>query len=324
MNLRQNEFTRTVQAPAKLNLHLEITGRREDGYHELETLLVPVRLFDSVSLRPLPPLEGGRPGPIDFRVRAVGNVPSWMEPNLTDATDFDPPRGSQNLVVRALESLRRRSGCTAGAHVELVKRIPAAAGLGGGSSDAAAALRLGNRGWRLGWSSDRLATLAAELGSDVPFFLGSGAAICRGRGEQVERLPGLHPLDVVIVKPPAGLETPLVYRAFDALAENDEQPGFATSGQSRLNALVGALRQGTTKDLGQWMSNRLQSAAASLLPWIERVRSACAQLDFVGHQLTGSGTAYFGVCRHAQHARRLATLLRTRQLGLVYVTRSCR
>ena len=317
MNLRQNESTRTVQAPAKLNLFLEVIGRREDGYHELETLVLPVRLFDSLSFTPLPAQGRDQPGNMELRVRTAHSPRQ-----VGDATGIPPPAGAENLVVRALELLRGRSGCEAGAVVELVKRIPIAAGLGGGSSDAAAALRLANRGWRLGWRHERLAALAAELGSDVPFFLGAGAAICRGRGERVQRLPGMAPLDVVIVKPPAGLDTPLVYRRFDALTDAADDHLIESSG-TRCDGLLRALQRRAVTELGQWMGNRLQAAAATLSPWIERVQAACAGLDFHGHQLSGSGTAYFGVCRHARHARRLATILRTRQLGLVYVTRSC-
>jgi 4-diphosphocytidyl-2-C-methyl-D-erythritol kinase len=318
MNLRQDELTRTVRAPAKLNLYLEVFGPRGDGYHELETLLLPIQLCDWLSFTPVPPPQAGGPGEIRLRVRSVHSPRDSV-----DAIRIPPPQGPANLVVRALELLRRRSGCPAGACVDLVKRIPTAAGLGGGSSDAAAALWLGNRGWDLGWSAEQLAELAAELGSDVPFFLAPGAAICRGRGERVERLPSVCPLEVVIIKPPAGLHTSAVYRALDAMADGHQDHSFE-SGQPRLEAVVRALRRGTIRELGRWMGNRLQAAAATLSPWIERVRTTCAQLDFLGHQLSGSGTAYFGVCRHAQHARRLATILRTRQLGLVYVTRSCR
>jgi 4-diphosphocytidyl-2-C-methyl-D-erythritol kinase len=161
------------------------------------------------------------------------------------------------------------------------------------------------------------------LGSDVPFFLERGAAVCRGRGERVERLPSLVSLDLVIVKPPVRLSTPDVYRALDDLPSCSGGIQLA-GGRSPLEALATALRRGTLVELGQWMGNRLQAAAAGLSPWVDRVREAFAQLDFLGHQLTGSGSAYFGVCRHAQHARRLATILRMRQLGLVFVTRSCR
>jgi 4-diphosphocytidyl-2-C-methyl-D-erythritol kinase len=306
MNLRQNDTKRIVHAPAKLNLFLDVLDRRSDGYHELATLMVPVRLYDSLSFEPVPARDG-RPGAIEFSLRGG------------DSAD-GVPADSHNLVVQALELLRHRSGCDWGARVALFKRIPSAAGLGGGSSDAAAALRVANRVWQINWGPGKLAPLAAELGSDVPFFLGRGAAICRGRGEQVERLAGTAPLDVVIVKPPTSLATADVYRTLDRLQAGGECP--AGHGERSLAALTDALRRGTINDLGQWMSNRLQAAAAVLSTWIGRVQAAFAELDFLGHQLSGSGSAYFGVCRHARHARRLATILKLRQLGLVYVTRS--
>jgi 4-diphosphocytidyl-2-C-methyl-D-erythritol kinase len=307
MNLRQNETKRVANAPAKLNLYLEVLDRRSDGYHDLATLMVPVRLFDSLSFEPVRG-RNGRPGEIDFSLHGC------------DSPD-GVPADSSNLVVRALELLRQRSGCDWGARVELFKRIPSAAGLGGGSSDAAAALRVANRAWPIEWGPEKLAPLAAELGSDVPFFLEHGAAICRGRGEQVERIGGTKPLDFVIVKPPTSLATADVYREFDRLPVGGERG--AGHGERSLASLTDALRRGTIYNLGQWMGNRLQAAAAVLSTWIGRVEAEFAALDCLGHQLSGSGSAYFGVCRHARHARRLATILKSRQLGLVYVTRSC-
>lgn len=307
MNLRQNESKRIVHAPAKLNLLLEVLDYRDDGYHELATLMTPVRLFDSIAFEPTPAAAAPQ-GTIEFTIRGADVA-------------ADIPAGASNLVVRALELLRRRSGCELGAKVELIKRIPSAAGLGGGSSDAAAALRLGNRAWQIDWTREQLLPLAAELGSDVPFFLEPGAAICRGRGERVERLAGIRPLDVVIVKPPTSLATADVYQALDRLPAQARRG--AQDAERRLALLVGAVRRGAINQLSSWMGNRLQDAAVGLSTWIERIRAAFAGLDFVGHQLTGSGSAYFGICRHAQHARRLASVLKTQQLGLVYVTRSC-
>ena len=315
MNLRQSESKRIMHAPAKLNLFLDVFDRRSDGFHELETLMVPIRLCDSLALEPTP-TEANRAGDITFRLhvcdRTVGTGDAFE----------GVPAGSDNLVVRALELLRQRSGSQLGARVDLVKRIPAAAGLGGGSSDAAAALELANRAWGIHWPQERLARLAAELGSDVPFFLSHGAAVCRGRGEIVERLPCVAPFHVVIVKPPVALATREVYDRLDAHPPN-ETAQRAEGRKGRLEALARALRQGNLFGLDQWICNRLQAAAYALSPWIGRLRAEFAALDFLGHQLSGSGTAYFGVCRHAQHARRLASILKTRQLGLVYVTRSC-
>jgi 4-diphosphocytidyl-2-C-methyl-D-erythritol kinase len=310
MYLRRDECTRTVRAPAKLNIYLDVLGRRADGFHELETLIVPVRWWDSLGLATTPPASGGGPGQISLTVRSclsARDPPPYVL----------PPDGDGNLVIRALKLLRERSGCAAGARVELIKRIPMAAGLGGGSSDAAAALSLANRTWGLGWRRDRLLELGAEVGSDVPFFLGSGAAICRGRGERVEPLTGIAPLHFVIIKPPVGLDTANVYRAHDALAESTKPH------RSRLDELVSALRSCRYGELGRLMMNRLEAAAATLVPWIERVRRVFEQLGCLGHQLSGSGSSYFGVCRHAQQARRLVAVLRARQLGLVCATCSC-
>jgi 4-diphosphocytidyl-2-C-methyl-D-erythritol kinase len=313
MNLRRDDLKRIDHAPAKLNLFLELLGRRDDGFHELETLMVPIRLADSVSFLPMRSDGKGQPGQILLDVRTCWPVRSRIE-------CAPIPAGSDNLVVRALELLRQRSGCDLGACVGLAKRIPAAAGLGGGSSDAAAALRLANHSWNIHWPNDRLAEVAAEIGSDVPFFLQKGAAICRGRGERIERLPAIAPLHVVMVKPPVGLDTGEVYQAYAASMDCRSDAG-ASAG--RLTELLSRLTSGRARDLGQWMHNRLQKAASSLSPWVDKVRMVFDQLNFAGHQLSGSGSAYFGVCRHAQHARRLATILRTRQLGLVYATRSC-
>jgi 4-diphosphocytidyl-2-C-methyl-D-erythritol kinase len=202
-----------VHAPAKLNLFFEVRQRRHDGFHEIETLMIPVSLYDTLYLRSTPtkPLrteigkaepemaEPEMPAAVRFSCRDLsGGAPSSGDKGLPgdkasssgDQASIDPhrriPSDATNLAVRAVELLKRRAGVEAGAEVQLIKRIPAAAGLGGGSSDAAAALLAANAAWRVGWTRTRLMSLAAELGSDVPFFLGEGAAICRGRGELVE------------------------------------------------------------------------------------------------------------------------------------------
>lgn len=312
MEFRRDDAKRTAYAPAKLNLYLNVLGRRDDGFHELETVMVPIRIYDSLSLFPTP-LARNSPGTIELGVRVSGTA--------HPASGHDIPSGPSNLVVRALDLLRHRSGCELGANVELVKRIPSAAGLGGGSSDAATVLRLANAAWNLNWPLSRLASVAAEIGSDVPFFLFGGPAICRGRGDIVEKLPASTPSHFVVVKPPFGLSTREVYRSYAT------QPEANASGLglpvSRIHEFSHGFLSGRISTWGQIIHNSLQSAASRLSTWVERLRSAFTELDFAGHQLSGSGSAYFGVCRHAQHARRLATILRTRQLGIVFATRSC-
>jgi 4-diphosphocytidyl-2-C-methyl-D-erythritol kinase len=310
MDLRRDDFKRSTRAPAKLNLYLDVLGRRGDGFHDLETLMVPIRLADQVSLTRTPS-SSAVAGDIDLDVHTCWPIRS---PGPLPVV----PTGPDNLIVKSVKLFQERSGCRFGARVELVKRIPMAAGLGGGSSDAAAALRLANRAWQVKWTDARLAELAAEVGSDIPFFLSHGAAICRGRGEQVEPLPPLAPLYFVIVKPAEALSAGQVYAAHDSLAEQKSQ---AARGQ--LDRLVNNLYRGGRHRTGRWMHNGLQAAASILSPAVEKLYRVFAEFDFIAHQLTGSGSAYFGFCRHAAHARRLASILRMRQLGLVYATRSC-
>src|SRR6476660_2013765 len=155
MDLRGDDFKRSIRAPAKLNLFLDVLGRRGDGFHDLETLMVPVRLADQVTLSPTQPTSH-QPGEIQFTARTCWPIRSAHDlPNV--------PSGADNLVVKALKLFQERSGCSFGARVELVKRIPMAAGMGGGSSDAAAALRLAKHAWQVSWTDDRLGALAAEL-----------------------------------------------------------------------------------------------------------------------------------------------------------------
>jgi len=293
MNVHRLASSVLVQAPAKLNLFFEILCKRGDGYHEIETLMVPISLWDTLVATSDP---SGRVG-VDCRwaLPAAGDVPG------------DLPREQDNLATRAIHLLRCRAGVEHGISIELAKRIPSAAGLGGGSSDAAAALLAANELWGLGWSRDALMPLGAELGSDVPFFLGRGAAICRGRGERVEPLAGTGPLDFVVVRPPQGLSTSQVY---ENCRVSDEP--------RRLGPLVAALRAGDFRGVARESFNRLEEAAAALSGWVGRLRASFAEQDCVAAQLSGSGSGYFGICRHARHARHVARRLRSRGVGHVY------
>lgn len=301
MHLRQFGAQVVVHAPAKLNLFFEVLGKREDGYHEVETLVVPIAWYDTLYF------EGNANGRISFRCQRVtgpwGRDPTWLG-------DF--PEGDQNLVVRAMELLCRRASVRRGAHVRLVKRIPTAAGMGGGSSDAAAALAAANASWGLGWSWQDLAQLGAELGSDVPLFFARGPAICRGRGEQVVPLCPWGTLHFVVVRPPAGLATADVYRACRPPA----QP-------VPLRPLLDALVQGRLNEVGRRLFNRLETAARTLSPWVRRLREEFDRTDCVGRQMSGSGTCYFGICRHAHHARRVASQLQARGIGVALPVRGC-
>jgi 4-diphosphocytidyl-2-C-methyl-D-erythritol kinase len=182
--------------------------------------------------------------------------------------------------------------------------------MGGASSDAAAALVAANAGWELDWPREWLAKLAAEIGSDVPFFVIADAARATGRGERLEPLAGLQPLDVVVVRPPEGLSTPLVYRQCGV----PQQPRPAEE-------FLQAWRTGRMAEVGRRLHNRLTEPARELSPWIGRLAEEFGRLETMGHQMSGSGTSYFGIARDGRHARRLAATLRARGWGWVFAGR---
>jgi len=287
-----------VRTPAKLNLYFRVLGRRDDGYHEIETLMVPISLFDSLRFRATPAATEGA-GAISLHCR-------WASPSQSSPL----PETQENLVYRAIELLRHRSGAVQGATVHLVKRIPLESGLGGGSSDAAAALVAANLGWKLGWKRERLASVGAEVGSDVPFFLYGGPAICRGRGERVEPVACRGGMQAVVVKPPVGLSTKEVYARC--------RPGDSTGSAADLRA---ALSRGSLNRAAKTLRNDLQGVAAELSPWVGRLADAFSRIGCMAHQLTGSGSCYFGLFYSAAAARCAAARLAARRWGRVYIVR---
>ena len=288
-----------VQAPAKLNLWFEILARRSDGFHEVSTLMVPISLKDTLTLRPAPT------GKISLQCKTAA-------PGKEHELWTDLPEDDRNLVVKAVNLLKQRSGSTLGANIVLTKRIPAAAGLGGGSSNAAAALVAANKGWDLNWPVEKLAEVAAEIGSDVPFFLYPGAAMCRGRGEQISPVGGLGKMHFVVVRPPVGLSTAEVYGKCQISCQPDTP-----------EPLLDALRSGKLAKAGNLMINRLQFAAETLTATIKELACAMNRANVVAHQMSGSGSSYFGLCRSAKHARHVAGWLRQQNLGHVVAVSSC-
>ncbi len=280
-------------APAKLNVFLEVLARRADGYHEVATLMVAVSLFDTLLF------EEGAPGRLEL---------TCDDPRL--------PAGPENLVCRAADRLRERTGCTKGARVRLVKRIPLAAGLAGGSSDAAAALAGLNRLWGLGLGAGELAALAAEVGSDVPFFLGGPAAWCTGRGERVAPAQVGGRFWFVLVCPPFGLSTAAVYGRV-------RPPATPVDGAD-VRAALGA---GDADALGRHLHNRLQEAAEELRPELAGCRARLAACRSAGCLMSGSGTTLFAVCRDRAEALRVAHELRNGpeegSPPRVFLVRSC-
>lgn len=279
-------------APAKLNLFLEIHGRRDDGYHDLESLMVAVGdLHDVLTYADDPS------GRISLRCD---------DPTL--------PTGPDNLVIKAAEALKAASGTGRGASIELRKAIPAQAGLAGGSSDAAATLMALDTLWDLRMPPDGLDALAGTIGSDVAFFRHGPAAVCRGKGDVVEprALPG--DLTFVLVCPPLGVGTADVYRRLTP----PERP-------RPIGPFLEALASGDTTAIGAGLFNRLQPVAEALCPDLTRVRDALSALGNLldGHLMSGSGSAYFGLARDPGAARIAAARLAALELGRVRVV-TCR
>jgi 4-diphosphocytidyl-2-C-methyl-D-erythritol kinase len=302
MHIHRDTVEIVIQTPAKLNLFFEVLGKRSDGYHEIETLMCPIDWYDTLYFGVTSNED------VEFECQS-GSAAGHPRAGGGFA---EVPRDGRNLVLRAVELVRQRAGTKQGARIRLIKRIPAAAGLGGGSSDAAAALAAANLGWKLGLSRPELASWAAELGSDVPFFLNRGAAICRGRGEQIEPIRGLGLMNFVVVRPAEGLATAAVYGVCRPAAS--PRP---------LQPLLDALRQGNARRAGGLLFNRLQAAAEGLSPWVARMGRLLAREDCLGHGMSGSGTAYFGLFRSALQARRVARRLLARGVGCVVAVRSC-
>lgn len=276
-----------LEAPAKLNLGLRVVGRRADGYHLLESLFVPVTLSDGIELDFDP---GGLPD-VEFELEGA---PAAV------------PRDAENLAVAAAHAFFRAWPPGGSLRVVLEKRIPTAAGLGGGSSDAGAVLRGLAQLLPAASSPEALVRLACGLGADVPFFLDPRPAIVRGIGDEIEPVDGLPPLWVALFNPGVAVSTAEVFRLYDALGSEGTQDGAdAASGSSfgltppdpgsTLRALSGL--GGNLDGLAQLpgFSNDLEAAATRLCPPIARLRDRMRELGAVVAGMSGSGGTIYGL-----------------------------
>jgi 4-diphosphocytidyl-2-C-methyl-D-erythritol kinase len=295
------DSTITIHAPAKLNLSLAVIDRRADGYHDIESLMVPVTLHDTLHVTPT-----AEPG-ISLRVRWGGRL-ARIDPSYSG----DVPTGPGNLVVRAAEALAREAGVDRGLEIELVKQIPAGAGLGGGSSNAAAVLQAAADAWQIDWPVERIAALGATLGSDIPWFFAGGPATVSGRGEEVRQVEGIPPLPAVIVKPAVSLSTAAVYQAC--------RPDPARRGDAE--RLADALRRGLRAAI-PLMHNALEPPARGLAPEVDRLLGDLRWAGALHPLLTGSGSACFAITRTVVEARHLAARIEALGWPAVFPVRLC-
>ncbi len=279
-----------VRSYAKINLTLEVLGKRADGYHELATIMQTVDMYDTLCLTRLDEDE-------------VQIVSTQAELN-----------NSTNLAVRAAQAIRKHFSLKQGVHIELQKRIPMAAGLGGGSSNAAAVLLALQAWWHLPLSSEDLLALAASLGSDVPFFLTKGLSLCRGRGEILTPLPAYWPASLrwlLLVKPAISVSTIDVFRH---LPVSDYTNGVHT--QAVYTVL---LAKGTP--FREDMYNGLERGVLERYPEVAQAREALLSAGATFVRLSGSGPTLFAPFAELARAEQVRQHLH-KQGYEVYLTRA--
>jgi 4-diphosphocytidyl-2-C-methyl-D-erythritol kinase len=281
----------TACAPAKVNVHLAVGPLRPDGFHELRTVYLAVSLLDTVTARPAEGLslalsgEGAGPGSGADRV----------------------PQDRTNLVWQAAELLARHAGVPADAALDVTKAIPAAAGLAGGSADAAATLVALDALWGTRAGRDDLAALAAQLGSDVPFSLLGGVALGAGRGEQLSPVLARRRWDWVLGIARQGLSTPAVYAELDRLRAEGQVSDGAEPAPSE--PVIAALRSGPPEALAGALVNDLQAPALALRPALRRALTAATDAGAVGALVSGSGPTVAALAEDADAAVRLTARL---------------
>jgi 4-diphosphocytidyl-2-C-methyl-D-erythritol kinase len=264
----------SVSPAAKINLHLEILGRRLDGYHELRTL------YQSIDLRDRLTVEETQDGVFDLEVKPDGAVTA----------------GDDNLVLKAARLVKRETGCGFGARFVLEKRIPVEGGLGGGSANAAAALVLLNRLWGCGFDLAALDNLAGQLGSDVPFFLHGGLALGSGRGDEILELSDFEAFPVVVTVPGVKVPTSEAFARSDQRLTSHRQEGT-------LDALAAGLR-----GRFDWreMTNEFEVTVLDGWPEVGEGLRKLRSHDPVYAALSGSGAASFAVFENSEAARQAA------------------
>jgi 4-diphosphocytidyl-2-C-methyl-D-erythritol kinase len=292
-----------VRVPSKLNLFLAVRGSRPDGYHELVTVLQTLSIHDTVT-------ACIRTSPVNAQHPAARR---YMELAFTQEAGPQVPPDGDNLAVRAARQLMGlvgvgtatdlASGEVPVTRLHLAKRIPVAAGMAGGSADAAAALVALNHLWGTELDRDELRTVAAELGADVPFCVTGGTALATGIGTATAQVltRGVYHWVVCISDEP--LSTPAVYGAFDEVG---------TPSEAEPDAVLQALRTGDAEALGAALHNDLETAAFHLRPGLRSARDHLLDVGALGALVSGSGPTLVGLARSAQHAVELAEAVRDR------------
>lgn len=269
-----------IQAPAKINLYLEVKDKRTDGYHNLESIMQTVSLFDEVS---------------------VESAPSGI---LLDCDNKKLPVDSSNIVYKAAETLQKQFNIKTGAKIYLKKSIPVGAGLGGGSSDAAAALKALVKLWGIKTDKYELERIAAGLGADVPFFLTGGTALCEGIGDIVTPLANIKRMPIMLVNPGFGVPTPSVYKNVK----------FPLTKPRKIHTIKRLICGGSfnKNNAFKYCFNRLEEFVFPYYPEVARIKSIMADLGCAS-LMSGSGATVFGIFGSESQSETIKSKLREYQ-----------
>ncbi|MFD2706376.1 4-(cytidine 5'-diphospho)-2-C-methyl-D-erythritol kinase [Salibacterium lacus] len=267
----------SIKAPAKINLSLDVLGKRDDGYHEVKMIMTQVDLSDR----------------LDMQRREDGLINVEMSEGFL-------PADSRNLAYQAAVLLKQHCGTKMGASIYIYKKIPVAAGLAGGSSDAAAALRGLNKLWELGLSLEELADLGAELGSDVPFCVHGGTALATGRGECIEKIPDPPSCWVVLAKPPVGVSTGDIYKRMRA-------EDISSTSADAMNAAVHDFNYSA---ICRSLHNALEQVTLPMYPEIRQIKERMKASGVDAALMSGSGPTVFGLVKKEAKLHRVYNALR--------------
>ncbi|MGV3488436.1 MAG: 4-(cytidine 5'-diphospho)-2-C-methyl-D-erythritol kinase [Tuberibacillus sp.] len=265
------------KAPAKINLSLDVLGKRADGYHEVNMVMTTVDLADHI--------ECGETNSNEIIIKS---------------TALFVPEDQRNLAYKAAALIKERYGIKKGLSITIHKQIPIAAGLAGGSSDAAATIRALNRMWKLGLGTDEMMELGSAIGSDVAFCVYGGTAIARGRGEVIEPLPAPPSCWVVLAKPPVSVSTGNIYSALklDEIHHPD------------VDGMVQAIKAGNYTGICRRLGNVLETVTMKNVPEVDQIKTMMQRMGADGVLMSGSGPTVFGLTRYQSRAQRLVNSLR--------------
>ena len=275
----------TLKALGKINLGLDVTGIRPDGYHEVRMIMQTVNLYDSIVLQ------------------SRDTMDVTMDCNLKFL-----PINEENLCIRAAKLMMEKYGIKHGFHISLTKRIPVAAGMAGGSTDAAAVIHGINRMEGLGITKKELMKESVVLGADIPYCIMRGTALAEGIGEELTRLPALPKIPVLIAKPPFPVSTKEVYTALDA-NENIEHPD--------IDALIKDINARDVDSLCKHMGNVLEDVTIPLHPEIQTLKEMMLEDGAIGAMMSGSGPTVFGIFEDKETMMRCKD--RLRESGLTQI-----